>query len=58
MTCGQDCGAVGSEGIRTCHSGQQYGEDGYDVHENTEQAIKQGIEEAIEIVKVGGVDEN
>lgn len=32
-------------------NGQQYGEDSYDMHENIEQAIKQGIEEAIEIVK-------
>jgi len=38
-------------------NGQQYGEDGYDTHENAEQAIKQGIEEAIEIVKSGGISD-
>jgi len=36
-------------------TGQQYGEDGYGLHETEEQLIKQGIEEAIEIVKSGGV---
>lgn len=37
-------------------NGQQYGEDGYDRLEDDEQAIKQGIEEAIEIVKSGGIE--
>lgn len=36
-------------------NGQEYGEDGYDRLEDDEIAIRQGIEEAIEIVKSGGI---
>lgn len=34
-------------------NGQQYGEDGYSIHEAKEQGIQQGIEIAIEILKSG-----
>lgn len=36
-------------------NGQQFGEDGFFSHEEEEQAIKQGIEEAVEIVKSGAI---
>ena len=38
-------------------TGQQYGQDGYCDSEDREQAIKHGLDEAIEIVKAGGVNE-
>lgn len=37
-------------------TGQQYGEDGWTICEEREQYIKQGIDEAVEIVKSGGIE--
>lgn len=39
-------------------TGQQYGEDGWLIFEEREQYAKQGIDEAIEIVKSGGVSDD
>lgn len=47
-------GRLEEKALEHAITGQQYGADGYDMHEERERLIKQGIEEAIEIVESGG----
>lgn len=44
-------GQLEEKALEHAINGQQYGEDGYDIHETAEQGIKEGIEIAIDILK-------